>query len=307
MIDWVAVMIVCHLKCAWMSETQREIASQPACWRRAADLITEVAGALPPAGYRVAVIGCGTSWFMAQAYASLREDVGQGETDAFAASEFPVARRYDRIVAISRSGTTTEVARVLRATDSPTVAISAVPGSPVTEAADAAVILDFADERSVVQTRFATTALVLLRAHVGVDPAAGAAIDARRAVEGGLPHDPERFDHFVFLGHGWTGGLASEAALKMRETAQAHAEAYPAMEYRHGPISLAGPGSLVWIFGTPDPTVADAVSSTGADLHVPVLDPIAELVLVQRTALALAEARGLDPDHPRNLTRSVVL
>jgi fructoselysine-6-P-deglycase FrlB-like protein len=36
-------------------------------------------------------------------------------------------------------------------------------------------------------------------------------------------------------------------------------------------------------------------------------DPLAGLVLAQRTAVAAAEARGLDPDRPRNLTRSVVL
>ena len=78
------------------------------------------------------------------------------------------------------------------------------------------------------------------------------------------PSSPRAFDHFVFLGHGWTVGLAHEAALKMREAAQAHTESYPAMEYRHGPISLAGPGSLVWILGTPDPTIADDVRATGA-------------------------------------------
>ena len=37
------------------------------------------------------------------------------------------------------------------------------------------------------------------------------------------------------------------------------------------------------------------------------LDPIAGLVVVHRFAVALAERRGLDPDHPRSLTRSVIL
>jgi glucosamine 6-phosphate synthetase-like amidotransferase/phosphosugar isomerase protein len=37
------------------------------------------------------------------------------------------------------------------------------------------------------------------------------------------------------------------------------------------------------------------------------LDPLAQLVQVQRLAVAAATARGLDPDHPRALTRSVVL
>jgi len=290
-----------------MSETVQEIASQPTCWRRAAGLAPAFSADLPAPGDRTAVVGCGTSWFIAQVYASLREGAGLGETDAFTATEFPGARHYDRVVAISRSGTTTEVARLVEATDLPTTAISAVPGTPVPDAADARVLLEFADERSVVQTRFATTALALLRAHLGLDPTAVAAVDAQRAIDDDLPHDPAAFDHFVFLGHGWTVGLANEAALKMREAAQAHTEAYPAMEYRHGPISLAGPSSLVWILGSPDPTVAGAVASTGATVHAAALDPMAELVSIQRTAVALAEARGLDPDHPRNLTRSVVL
>jgi fructoselysine-6-P-deglycase FrlB-like protein len=37
------------------------------------------------------------------------------------------------------------------------------------------------------------------------------------------------------------------------------------------------------------------------------LDPLAQLVQVQRFAVATAAARGLDPDHPRALSRSVVL
>ena len=79
------------------------------------------------------------------------------------------------------------------------------------------------------------------------------------------------------------------------------------MEYRHGPISLAGPRSLVWILASPDPAVADDIRATGATVRTAELDPMAELVLIQRTAVSLAVARGLDPDHPRHLTRSVVL
>ena len=67
--------------------TETEIASQPECWRRAVALLPDVAGLLPAAGERVAVAGCGTSWFIAQSYAAAREAAGQGETDAFAASE----------------------------------------------------------------------------------------------------------------------------------------------------------------------------------------------------------------------------
>jgi glucosamine 6-phosphate synthetase-like amidotransferase/phosphosugar isomerase protein len=34
---------------------------------------------------------------------------------------------------------------------------------------------------------------------------------------------------------------------------------------------------------------------------------MADLIVAQRVAVMLAVAQGLDPDHPRNLTRSVVL
>jgi fructoselysine-6-P-deglycase FrlB-like protein len=292
-----------------VNDIEQEILSQPLVWRSAAALASTVGAWLPRPGERVAAIGCGTSWFVAQAFASRREELGLGESDAFTPTELPEGRSYDRFVTISRSGTTTEMVRLgrnLAQTSRPTTAITAVAGSPVADAADRSVVLDFADERSVVQTRFATGALALLRAHLGEDLEPATA-DAERAIAAPLPVDVREFEHFVFLGHGWTVGLAHEAALKLREAAQAHTESYPAMEYRHGPLSLAGPDTLVWILGTPDPSLADDVATTGAHVRKSGLDPMAELVLIQRSAVALAEAHGLDPDRPPHLSRSVML
>ena len=244
---------------------------------------------------------------MGRAVAALREAHGSGETDAFPASEFPDARRYDRIVAISRSGTTTEVVQLLERLDGvPWAVVTADAGSPAAELAETAIVLDFADERSIVQTRFATSALAMFRAHLGED-LDRTIEDGERAVTQPLELDPTQFAHVVFLGHGWTVGIAEEAALKLREASQTYSEAYPAMEYRHGPISLANARSLVWIIGSPDPSVADDVRSTGATVRVASLDPMAELVLVHRMAVAIAEAKGLDADHPPHLARSVLL
>lgn len=72
-----------------MSHVENELSSQPECWKRAADAALQHKDALPAAGERVAVVGCGTSFFMAQAVAALRESAGLGETDAFAASSSP--------------------------------------------------------------------------------------------------------------------------------------------------------------------------------------------------------------------------
>jgi fructoselysine-6-P-deglycase FrlB-like protein len=289
-----------------MSATVHELTSQPTLWRHVGGLAPDPA--LPAHGLRVAVVGCGTSLYIAQAYARTREDAGHGETDAFPASEMPAARRYDAVLALSRSGTTTEVLMALErlGAGTPTVALTAVADSPLAEAAGAPVVLAFADERSVVQTRFATTALVYLRAHLGIDPASAA--DAAEAVlTARLPVDPAAFDRFHFLGSGWTVGLAAEAALKLREAGRAWTESYPAMEYRHGPIATADERTLVVAFDPLDDALASDIRATGARLLDAGTEPLATLVLCQRLAVDLALARGFDPDTPRNLTRSVVL
>ncbi|MFJ4833001.1 SIS domain-containing protein [Streptomyces sp. NPDC088747] len=296
-----------------MSYTLDEIATQPECWLRAADAAVEAADALPRAGEDVAVIGCGTSLYMARSYAALRESAGHGRTDAFAASQFPAGRRYERVIALTRSGTTSEVLRLMEElgrdarTAVPVTAITADGATPVAASAGQVIVLPFADERSVVQTRFATTALALLRAHLGED-LAQAVEDARGALLDPLDPTLVAAEQVTFLGDGWTCGLADEAALKMREAAGSWTESYPAMEYRHGPISIAAPGRAVWVFGPVPAGLDEDIARTGATLvHTGGLDPLAGLILAQRLAVARAEAAGLDPDRPRNLTRSVVL
>lgn len=288
-----------------MTFLRDEIASQPACWARARELAPEAA--LPRPGERVAIIGCGTSLYMAQSYAALREGTGHGETDVWPASELP-HRRYDRVVALSRSGTTTEILTALARLPggTPTVAITADPATPISELAAEVITLDFADEKSVVQTRFATTALMLLRTHTAGGTETLPA-QADQALTGDLPAPLREAEQVTFLGTGWTFGLANEAALKLREAAQAWTESYYAMEYRHGPISIAAPGRAVWIFGAAPSGLVDEIRRTGAHVEQSTLDPLADLVRAHRLAEYQATAQGLDPDRPRNLDRSVIL
>ena len=291
-----------------MIAIEREIASQPTVWRRAAELAPALAQHLPPVGARLAVIGCGTSLYMAQAYAAARETTGAGETDAFPASELRTGRHYDALLAISRSGTTTEVLRALAALPKalPTHAIVGADRTPIATSARHTVVLDFADEASVVQTRFATTALVLLLASLGLETE-DAAGQAEVVLADGLPAGLETAGSFVFLGHGWTVGLANEAALKLREAALVAAESYPALEYRHGPIALANEQTVVWPLGEVEDDLVADVRAAGAAVVETDRHPLADLVHVHRVALAIARDRGLDPDNPRNLTRSVIL
>ncbi|MFJ4680382.1 SIS domain-containing protein [Kitasatospora sp. NPDC088783] len=290
-----------------------EIAGRPECRRRAMAVETT---ALPAPGERVAVVGCGTPLHVARAYAVLRETAGAGGTDAFAASEYPADRRYDRVPAITRSGPTTEVLAAparARAAGIPTTAVTGDPATPVATAADALVDLSFADGRSVVRTRFATTALALLRTGLGLTPAdlpeqAAAAIAAEPL------EDALAAGQFTFPGAGRTVGPAGEAALKLGEAAGAWTESYPAMEYLHGPVGGSGPDRPVRFPGGPPADLPDRVAATGARVAASGArvasgrrDPLAEPVRARRLAVALAGAGGHDPDHPRNLTRSVVL
>jgi fructoselysine-6-P-deglycase FrlB-like protein len=291
-----------------MSYLMDEIVSQPECWSKAIEMAVSAEAALPRSGERVAAIGCGSSLNVARCYAALREAAGQGETDAFPASEVPVTRRYDRLLCISRTGTTTEVLDVLRQAPQGigTIAVTADPSAPLAAEADRVVLLDFADERSVVSSRFITSSIVLLRAHLGAD-VGGLPDAAARAVARPLPPGLAERSEFTFLGRGWAAPVADEAALKLREASRTWAESYPALEYRHGPISVSDAGTVVWALGqVPADLLADA-RHTGATVIASDADPLAGLIGAQRLAAVLAERKGIDPDQPRALSRSVIL
>ncbi|GLI26481.1 hypothetical protein ARHIZOSPH14_07230 [Agromyces rhizosphaerae] len=287
--------------------TEQELTSQPEMWTRAAELPVDQLGLLPAPGEPVLLVGCGTSYYIGDAYAYLRNDAGLGRTRAAIPSELTWVDDDEHIVVISRSGTTADVVDIVERYGS-THRITAILGdvdTPLGELCDRIVHLGFADETSIVQTRFATTVLTVLRASIDAVPA-GLVDDARAALDLPLPADPASVRQVVFLGHRWSVGLAHEAALKLRESAGAWTEAYPVWEYQHGPISCAGPGSLVWFLGDVPPAVAADVRSTGATVYSNELDAQANLVLAHRLALEMARAADRDPDTPPFLNRSVL-
>jgi fructoselysine-6-P-deglycase FrlB-like protein len=293
------------------THVEHEVVSQPQCWQQAVVAASEHGAALPPRGERVAAVGCGTSLYVARAYAALREAAGHGETDAFPASEYRFGRRYDRILAISRSGTTTEVLEtvgrlVAEADGAALTAITVDATSPIADSTANVIAMPFAAEESVVQTRFPTSVLALLRASLGEDLTEVIG-SASTFVATELPVTADAVRQITFLGRGWAAAIADEAALKCREAAGFWTEAYPAMEYRHGPISVSGPGTVVWMFGQPPSGLVDDVRATGAQFVGENLDPMVDLIRAQRLAIELARHAGRDPDHPQSLSFSVIL
>ena len=289
-----------------MSHLLDEIASQPEVWRTAID--AAATAQLPAPGERVAVVGCGSSLNVSRAYARLREQAGHGLTDAYPASELTATREYDHMVFISRTGTTTEVLEALRqAPDGViTTSITADPDAALAQETGNVVLLDFADERSVVSSRFITSAIVLVRANLGEDLSA---LPEAAGVTVAMPLAPELATRteFTFLGRGWAAFVADEAALKLREASQTWAESYPAMEYRHGPISVSDENTVTWAIGeVPESLLADT-ARTGATVIAAGGDPLTGLIGAQRLAVMLAARKGIDPDQPRSLSRSVIL
>ena len=293
------------------SHLNREVAGQPDDWAAVVTRLDEVASALPRRGVASPSSAAArrTSW-----PSRMRGCASSGDTGRrmLRGQREPAGARIRARPRSDPLGNTTEVLEVLRALRErgvPTTVVTAVPGSPAAELADQVVLLPEVDEQSVVQTRFATSALALLRASLGEDLAA--AVDDARAVLA----EPEEaalaglvdVEQVTFVGTGWSVGLAEEAALKLRESAQFWTESYPAMEYRHGPIAIAAPGRATWAFGPVPDGMREQVAATGAHFEHRDLDPLAELVRVHRLCLAKARQADVDPDHPRHLTRSVVL
>jgi glucosamine--fructose-6-phosphate aminotransferase (isomerizing) len=143
-------------------------------------------------------------------------------------------------------------------------------------------------------------------------------------------------DDVYFLGRRSGLPIAMEGALKLKELAYVRAEAYPAGEMKHGPISLIKPGVVVLVVATRtglwEKVMANveemrargativAIADDGDDetaglvdavLAIPstleLLTPIVAAVPNQCFAYAIARARGNDVDRPRNLAKVVTV
>src|SRR5690349_10098216 len=168
--------------------TEQELTTQPEMWSQAIALSPEQLGLLPSAGEKVIVIGCGTSYYVGDAYAYLRNDAGIGRTRAAIPTELTWIDDDEHIVVISRSGTTADVIEVVEKYRD-THRITAILGdvdTPLGALCSRIVHLGFADEKSIVQTRFATTVLTTLRASIAAVPES-LVDDARKALELPLP------------------------------------------------------------------------------------------------------------------------
>lgn len=301
-----------------MAETEADIRATPATLRQTVEQVAAWRDRLAPLlGGPVLFLGCGSSHCVGVAGARLYEEAFGAPAQALTASECRPRRGWLH-VGISRTGQTTELVQALRQArqaGAPTLLLEGDAGSPAGQEAETVLPLPFATERAVVQTRFVSAALLALRllcADGAEQELLGRVPDqVERALAGFDPAPLLRFERVVFLGRGWRHGIALAAALNHQETALRPAEAQHTMEYRHGPIATADARTLVWCFDPPGDPLSDAVLTdvrrTGAAVRSADADPLAALAQAQLLAVRAAEARGIDPDAPRHLSRAIVL
>jgi glucosamine--fructose-6-phosphate aminotransferase (isomerizing) len=344
--------------------TLSEIFSQPQCWstclaKLATSAELRAAAQLARPGAEWIFVGCGTSYYLAQAAAATfnylelpARAVTASDLLMYPALILHAGRDYIPVV-ISRSGRTSETVRAAQMLEKGrnlrTLAITCADGQPLEVSSSVALKFLDADEQSTVMTRSFTSMLLglqyLAATVAGNDPFRRALIELPAQVAPLLkditPHlrlfaESREFADFVFLAQGPLFGIASECMLKVTESSCSYAQVFHSLEFRHGPKSIAGPGTLITFL----------MSETSYDAEVGLVEEMkalgaATMVIANRVdsraqrasdfsielglespeyarSAALAVwgqlygvyyglKRGLNPDSPKNLTRVVEL
>jgi glucosamine--fructose-6-phosphate aminotransferase (isomerizing) len=331
--------------------TEQEILAQPRLWAATLNIVAGRRASLHGLWQSVSadlilLTGCGSSYYLALTGGAVLQSILRTPCRVLPSSEILFApddallgARAPCVIAISRSGETTETVRALehlKTRGVPAVTLTCVRGGTLSRLADLALELPV-EERSVVMTGSFTSmllAVAALGAELADDQALAEALPALpRAGEGGVPRlvagagamaTRQLRSSYVYLGSGPLFGIASEGALKMTEMALLPARAYHTLEFLHGPKASVSPETLV--IGLPWPggeayegQVLRHVAGLGAavvavggvgngiasvELGAPagtVPGMLLATVWLQALALQAARARNVDPDTPRFL------
>jgi glutamine---fructose-6-phosphate transaminase (isomerizing) len=272
-----------------------EILSQAECWAKclkglaAGETVREIAERFGNSPEWV-FIGCGSSYYIAQAAAASWSAITGTRARAIPASElllFPdlvfAGMKEFVPVLISRSGQTSEVLRVaqlLNEKQVPNLAVSCATGEKLEALATTSILLPAADEQSTVMTRSFTSMLLALQylaATLAGDTAVLQSFASLPAVAARVLQDlPIRvrefvnnnsFSDYVCLGQGPYYGLACESALKVMEMSRTYAQSFHTLEFRHGPKSIVNEAVLVTFL----------LSENNHDAEVEVVEEIKEL------------------------------
>lgn len=332
--------------------TRAEILSQPEAWAQALDVTN--ASSLPIAGDYDQVIftGCGSTYYLSLAAAALYQELTGRAARAVPAGELLLNSQTvvgrDTIspyllVAISRSGTTTETVKAVekfKAEKRGDVVVISNYNEVLSRLADVNIVIPKGQEESVAQTRSFASMYVavcafcarmagrhdLLSAMHSLSKVGERLIGKYESFAKEIGENLN-FDRFYFLGSGIRYGLACEVNLKMKEMTLTHSEPFHFLEFRHGPMSMVNEGTVVVGMLSDTNRVHEAkvlaemeelggtVASLGeSDADVEFDSGIPESVrsvlylpVLQLMAFHRSSAKSLNPDRPANLTAVVKL
>jgi len=317
-----------------MNTTERVIREQFPFWAKAP--VPAASG-----GADHVIVGCGTSFYLAQIVAAAFNLMGR-QAVAVPGAEWARRRRAYKVedsgvtvIALSRSGESSETVQAIevsRAAGLNTLAVTCEAESSIARAAERTLLVETHPDEGIVMTSSASLMLLvglrLAGVAVAAERAAAKAAALLERLDGQLAAALQGRSHYVYLGAGALHGLAQEGALKLQEMSLSYAQAFHTMEYRHGPISLVDETTFAVLLYSPDTRdeeakVASELRAKGAvvigfdgpgDVAVAVAveaDPLVR-ALVMLPALQIlgervAAARGLDTAAPRHLSKVVVL
>lgn len=316
-----------------MGPTEQTIFEQFSYWQAAI-------APLPPAHQSelLVFVGCGTSYNIAISLATMANSAGRGAIAVPGGEWLTRPQNYcphwqkAHVVALSRSGETTETvaaAKASRTAGAYVTAITVEPDSALASNCDRMVAAKTHPLEGVVMTTSASLMLLLgiqLLGHVIAPQVIDVARDLLEGLDAQLPALIEGRSHFVYLGGGQLYGIALEGALKLMEMSQIFTQAFHPLEYRHGPISLVDERTMAVMLYSTDQKQAetrlvrelmdkgarviglggpgDASFDVACD---PALIGLADLPALQLLGERAAQARNISTMAPRHLTKVVTL
>lgn len=259
------------------SHTWKEILSQGTVWQAVLEELREsraIAEILRAGGNRRqwVFIGCGTSFYLAEAAAISWTLLTRQPASAIPASEvllFPELIRAEgtdlQAVVISRSGRTSEAVRAAKVLRQelhiPTVGITCAVNSELEKSCNISIVLRPADEQSTVMTRSFTSMLLSLQVLAARQAGNSSFVDKVGAMADHFAPrisaiaeqmeafvDKHSFADYVFLGQGPFHGIAREAALKVMEMSCSYSQFFHALEFRHGPKAIVSAATCLTFF-----------------------------------------------------------
>lgn len=330
--------------------TYNEIRSQTEAWAQALE-VTNASDLPQAADYdQVLFTGCGSTYYLSLAAAALYQELTGRSARAIPGGELLlnpqtalIANGKTLLVAVSRSGTTTETVKAVERFKNEQrgeVVVISNYNQVLSRLADVNLVIDKGQERSVAQTRsfasmyVAATAFAAKMAGradladaMGRLPEVGNAVLDEYEAYARAVGENLAFDRFYFLGSGSRYGLACEVTLKMKEMTLTHSEPFHFLEFRHGPMSMVNEKAVV-VGMLSDANrsheakvlsemkgLGGTVASLGeleADVcfesHLPEsVRGVLYLPIAQLMAFHRSLAKGLNPDRPANLSAVVTL